>query len=79
MPAIIATPELLLDARAKYHALVTGTATRVVVDSDGSRVEFTAANKQALYNYISDLTAQLAEGATVNTTMAQYHPATFTF
>ncbi|WOK01449.1 hypothetical protein [Pseudomonas phage UF_RH7] len=55
------TPEtcrsLLEDARKAYHNLVTGQMARVVVDKDGSRVEFTAANKEALYNYILRLEA----------------------
>jgi hypothetical protein len=47
----------LTDARAQYHALVTGQAPRVVVDSNGERVEFTAANSQKLYLYIQQLAA----------------------
>lgn len=56
------TPELcaqlLEDARKAYHNLVTGQMARVVVDKDGSRVEFTAANKESLYNYILRLEAE---------------------
>ena len=77
MPTIIATEQLLADARAKYHALVTGTAARVVVDQNGERVEFTPANRQALAAYINELELQLAEP--VANPMAKYHPATFTF
>lgn len=80
MPAIIATQALLNDARAKYHALVTGTAARVVVDQNGERVEFAAANRNSLYNYIQQLEGQLATtcGA-ASTPNAAYSPATFTF
>lgn len=80
MTGVIATPALLEQARNAYHALMTGTSARVVVDSDGSRVEFTAANKTALYNYISQLEAQLGRGCNAAPVpMAQYHPATFIF
>jgi hypothetical protein len=80
MPAIVATNALLADARKQYHALVTGAAARVVVDQNGERCEFVAANKQALLSYITLLEQQLgvACGATP-TPMAQYHPATFIF
>jgi hypothetical protein len=59
MPAIIATPQLLNEARVAYHKLVTGLSAREVVDQNGERVTFTAANRQALYNYILELEAQL--------------------
>jgi hypothetical protein len=78
MPAIIATPALLSEARLAYHALMTGTSARVVVDQNGERVEFTAANKQNLYNYILELEGQLS-GPTVANPMAQHYPATFLF
>lgn len=47
--------ELLADAQAKYHALVTGVSPRVVVDQNGERIEFTAANKAGLAQYIQSL------------------------
>lgn len=80
MPAIIATQTMLTDARKAYHALVTGTSPRVVVDQSGERVEFTAANAGRLYNYIQMLESQLsvACGATP-TPNANFHPAHFTF
>lgn len=77
MPAIIATATLLAEARTAYHALMTGTSARVVVDQNGERVEFTAANKQNLYNYIVDLERQLAPA--VPNPMAAHYPATFLF
>lgn len=60
MPAIVATQSMLQEARNAYHQLQMGLSARVVVDGgDGSRVEYTAANKTALYNYITLLEAQL--------------------
>lgn len=59
MPAIIATKQLLAEARAAYHKLVTGLSAREVVDQNGERVTFTAANRSALYNYILELETQL--------------------
>ncbi len=59
MPAIIATTQLLSEARVAYHKLQTGLSAREVVDQNGERVTFTAANRQALYNYILELEAQL--------------------
>lgn len=47
----------LKEARAAYHALQTGTMARVVVDQNGSRVEYATANKTGLYSYIQELEA----------------------
>lgn len=62
MPIVILTPEertmyegRLADANMAYHSLMTGTQARVVVDQNGERVEFTSANRAALYNYILGL------------------------
>jgi hypothetical protein len=52
--------EQLEEARAAYHDLITGKAARVVIDQNGERVEFVAANRQALYTYIQRLEAQIA-------------------
>jgi hypothetical protein len=67
MIPVILTPEAraaltlnLADARSAYHSLMTGTATRVIVDQNGERVEFQAANRGNLANYIVALEAQLA-------------------
>jgi hypothetical protein len=59
MPAIVATSQLLAEARQAYHSLMTGTSARVVLDQNGERVEFTAANAQKLYSYIMELERQL--------------------
>ncbi len=80
MPTIIATNALLQEARTAYHALMLGTSARVVVDQNGERVEFVAANKAALYSYIQQMEAQLGVGCGgVPTPSAAYHPATFIF
>lgn len=49
--------EQLASARQAYHSLQTGTMARVVVDQNGERVEFVAANKANLYAYIQQLEA----------------------
>lgn len=51
---------LLADAEKAYHQLITGTMPRVVVDQNGERVEFTAANRQDLAAYIQTLRSQCA-------------------
>ncbi len=55
----MATQAELNDAKSAYHALLTGKSPRVVVDSNGERVEFTAANSQKLYLYIQQLEREL--------------------
>lgn len=45
-------------ALSAYDRLVTGGAIRVVQDSDGSRIEYTAANSARLYADIGLLQAQ---------------------
>lgn len=44
--------QLLDDANKAYHDLMIGASARVVADQNGERVEFTAANKAALWAYI---------------------------
>lgn len=51
------TATLLTEARNALHLLVTGKSVRVVVDQNGERVEFTAANRIALESYIASLEA----------------------
>lgn len=51
--------ENLTEARSAYHDLVTGRAARVVLDSNGERVEFVAADRKQLYLYIQSLEAQV--------------------
>lgn len=49
----------LADAEAAYHKLMTGRSARVFVDSNGERVEYTAASADKLANYIRSLKQQL--------------------
>lgn len=43
------------DAKDQLHALRTGQKARVIVDKDGSRVEFSSVNQAALIAYVADL------------------------
>lgn len=63
------------EANAAYHALMTGTSPRVVVDQNGERVEFTKADAQLLYAYIKKLEAQV----TPTTPVVYPGPARFIF
>lgn len=58
----------LTDARVQYHDLITGKAPRVVVDQNGERVEFVAANSKQLYLYIQQLEALVGSGTVVPVT-----------
>lgn len=42
----------LNDAMDAYNQLNVGSSVRVVVDQNGERVEYTAANRQSLWAYI---------------------------
>lgn len=53
------TAEMLAEAEREYHLLRTGQKARVVVDQNGERVEFTAANRADLKAYIDELKAAL--------------------
>lgn len=79
---IILTPEerviiegYLAEARASYRALITGGQARVIVDQNGERVEFTSANRAALYGYIMSLEARLG----ICGTMRPAPPCQFVF
>lgn len=74
--AILTIQQQYEQATQAYHDLNTGRMARVVVDQNGERVEFVAANKTALYNYILQLRALLpAEQIQPRS----YAPARFTF
>lgn len=80
MTVINATNTMLRDAEKAYHQLVTGTQPRVVVDQNGERVEFTAANKTVLYQYIMQLKSTLGSGCGNAPSLPQtYGPAQFFF
>lgn len=49
----------LLEAEKAYHQLMTGGSVRVYVDQNSERIEYSAANKQNLMNYITSLRAQI--------------------
>lgn len=53
-------------AKDAYHRLMTGKMARVVIDQNGERVEFVAANAPRLLAYIKQLEAECAapSGAT---------------
>lgn len=53
--------DLLNDALGALHNLRTGRSPRVVVDQNGERVEFTAANQSGLVTYINQLRATMAQ------------------
>lgn len=55
----LTTQEKLDAAESAYHDLITGAKPRVVVDQNGERVEFTAANSSKLAQYIKSLKNQL--------------------
>lgn len=65
----------LTDARLKYHQLMTGSLARVFVDQNGERVEFNAANADALSRYIKTLEDALGCGSG----FAGNRPARFIF
>lgn len=60
----LTTEQKLDDAEKAYHDLLTGRALRVVVDRNGERVEFTAANRQMLKAYIDELRTALGLNST---------------
>lgn len=59
------TLEMLAELRRDYKDLISGNKARVVVDQNGERVEFTAANAARLYAMIQEVAACLEPGATV--------------
>ena len=59
--AIKTTAELYDEAFNALHSLRTGTQPRVVVDTNGERVEYTAANEARLSKYVDDLARLLGK------------------
>lgn len=55
--------ERLVEAETAFHDLQIGKSARVFVDSDGTRVEYTAANRAELQKYIQSLKAEIAAEA----------------
>lgn len=63
MPSLTAA-QRLVEAEDALHQLLTGTSARVVVDQNGERIEYTAANAGKLRAYIEELKAEIA-GSTI--------------
>ena len=57
------TPEQVAQMRADYLLLVSGKMARVIVDQNGERVEFTAANAVRFYALITEAETCLNPGA----------------
>lgn len=58
----------LAEAENAYHQLMTGQSVRVFVDQNGERVEYSAANKQSLINYIAQLRSSIINGCDTTAT-----------
>ena len=54
----------LTQAEQSYHSLMIGQSARVVVDQNGERVEYSAANAGRLAAYIAELKRLLGLGQT---------------
>jgi len=54
--------EQLEDARAALHEAMLGRSPRVVVDSNGERIEYSAVNTAKLEGYIAKLEIEIANG-----------------
>ena len=54
------TAELLSEAKAAYHRLVTGAAAVEIRDSNGESIRYTSANASRLKAYIAELEGELA-------------------
>lgn len=69
----------LADAKLAYHRLNTGTMARVVLDQNGEKVEFVAANRTNLYNYIQELESQVRACSGNGLPLPNNGPASFYF
>lgn len=54
--------EQLADAKSALHDIATGRAVKVVVDQNGERIEYAAANMDRLSAYIATLESKLGLG-----------------
>lgn len=66
--------ELLTQAQAAYHDLMIGVSARVVVDQNGERVEYTAANASRLQAYITSLQNLISDTDGVTRTKGPLRP-----
>lgn len=53
--AVMTNIEKLEDAAHQLHLLLSGQQAKVFVDSNGERVEYTAANRTELQKYVDKL------------------------
>ncbi len=60
MPTLTAA-QRLVEAEDALHQLMIGESARVVVDQNGERVEYTAANAGKLRAYIAEIKAEIAD------------------
>jgi tRNA A37 methylthiotransferase MiaB len=58
--AVLTLQQRLERAEQAYHDLMVGQSVRVLVDQNGERIEYTAANSAKLSAYIQSLRAQLS-------------------
>lgn len=56
---IIKLKKQLDEATDAYHQLMTGGSVRVYVDQNAERIEYSASNKQNLWNYIISLRSMI--------------------
>jgi hypothetical protein len=61
--AKLTTAEKLVEAERALHDLIIGQSARVVVDQNGERIEYTAANSHKLRTYIDELKRELQKPA----------------
>lgn len=71
-------PADLVAAKAALRKLLLGQQVRVFVDQNGERVEYSAANLQALKDWVSALDSVCGATATGNAPLPQ-RPLGFTF
>jgi hypothetical protein len=60
MATTLSVAQRLAEARAAYHALMTGTAAVDIWDATGERVTYNEATAAGLRGYISQLEAEAA-------------------
>lgn len=57
----------LEQAEQAYHDLMTGQMARVIVDQNGERIEYTAANAYRLSTYIAELKRRISACSGIRT------------
>lgn len=69
----------LAEAEAAYHRLMSGRQPRVIIDSNGERIEFTAVSADKLRNYIQDLQRRVGALTGCNGGPTHTRPVRFLF